>query len=104
MDHGVLPGGRRRRGHDHGIGRVAPLAVVAVLGPRVHRYLVRPSRAAPRPFALGALQEMTSPQVRVPGSIAIVGYDDIDFAAATAGGSGGSAPRASTAVPRQAVP
>jgi hypothetical protein len=77
--------------------RVTLFTVVAVLGPRVHRYLVRPSQAALRPLALDALPEMTSPQVRVPDSIAIVGYDDIDFAAATPGGSGGSAPRASTA-------
>jgi LacI family transcriptional regulator len=35
-------------------------------------------------LALGALQEMTSRRIRVPDSIAIVGYDDIDFAAAAA--------------------
>jgi LacI family transcriptional regulator len=35
-------------------------------------------------LALGALQEMTSRQIPVPESIAIVGYDDIDFAAAAA--------------------
>ncbi len=35
-------------------------------------------------LALGALQEMTARQIRVPESIAIVGYDDIDFAAAAA--------------------
>jgi LacI family transcriptional regulator len=35
-------------------------------------------------LALGALQEMTARQIRVPDSIAIVGYDDIDFAAAAA--------------------
>ncbi len=35
-------------------------------------------------LALGALQEMTARQLRVPDSIAIVGYDDIDFAAAAA--------------------
>ena len=35
-------------------------------------------------LALGALQEMTSRQIRVPDAIAIVGYDDIDFAAAAA--------------------
>ena len=35
-------------------------------------------------LALGLLQEMTRRQIRVPGDIAIVGYDDIDFAAAAA--------------------
>jgi LacI family transcriptional regulator len=34
--------------------------------------------------ALGLLQELTRQQVSVPGEIAIVGYDDIDFAAAAA--------------------
>jgi LacI family transcriptional regulator len=34
--------------------------------------------------ALGLLQEMTRRQLRVPGDLAIVGYDDIDFAAAAA--------------------
>ncbi len=35
-------------------------------------------------LALGLLQEMTRRQLRVPGDLAIVGYDDIDFAAAAA--------------------
>jgi LacI family transcriptional regulator len=35
-------------------------------------------------LALGVLQEMTRRRIRVPGDIAIVGYDDIDFAAAAA--------------------
>src|SRR6266545_2196532 len=35
-------------------------------------------------LALGLLQEMTRRQLRVPGDHAIVGYDDIDFAAAAA--------------------
>jgi LacI family transcriptional regulator len=35
-------------------------------------------------LALGVLQEMTARRIRVPDSIAIVGYDDIDFAAAAA--------------------
>jgi LacI family transcriptional regulator len=34
--------------------------------------------------ALGVLQEMTQSKIRVPNDIAIVGYDDIDFAAAAA--------------------
>jgi LacI family transcriptional regulator len=35
-------------------------------------------------LALGAMQEMTARRIRVPDSITIVGYDDIDFAAAAA--------------------
>ena len=35
-------------------------------------------------LALGLLQEMTRRRVAVPGDLAIVGYDDIDFAAAAA--------------------
>jgi LacI family transcriptional regulator len=35
-------------------------------------------------LALGVLQEMTARRIRVPESIALVGYDDIDFASAAA--------------------
>jgi LacI family transcriptional regulator len=35
-------------------------------------------------IALGVLQEMTGNRVRVPEDISIVGYDDIEFAAAAA--------------------
>jgi LacI family transcriptional regulator len=35
-------------------------------------------------IALGVLQEMTRNRIRVPDDVAIVGYDDIDFAAAAA--------------------
>jgi LacI family transcriptional regulator len=35
-------------------------------------------------LALGVLQEMTRLGVRVPADVALVGYDDIDFAAAAA--------------------
>ena len=35
-------------------------------------------------LALGLLQEMTRRGLRVPSDVAIVGYDDIDFAAAAA--------------------
>jgi LacI family transcriptional regulator len=35
-------------------------------------------------LALGVLQEMTSRRIRVPEGISIVGYDDVDFAAAAA--------------------
>ena len=35
-------------------------------------------------LALGVLQELTRQSVRVPADLAIVGYDDIDFAAAAA--------------------
>lgn len=46
-------------------------------------------------LALGALQELTRQQVRVPEDIALVGYDDIDFAAAAA------VPLSSVRQPRQ---
>jgi LacI family transcriptional regulator len=35
-------------------------------------------------LALGVLQEMTAHRIRVPESVALVGYDDIEFAAAAA--------------------
>jgi LacI family transcriptional regulator len=34
--------------------------------------------------ALGVLQELTLRGLRIPGDVAILGYDDIDFAAAAA--------------------
>ena len=46
-------------------------------------------------LALGVLQELTRQQVRVPEEIALVGYDDIDFAAAAA------VPLSSVRQPRQ---
>ena len=46
-------------------------------------------------IALGLLQEMTLCRIAVPGDIAIVGYDDIDFAAAAA------VPLSSVRQPRQ---
>jgi LacI family transcriptional regulator len=46
-------------------------------------------------LALGVLQEMTARRIRVPESITIVGYDDIDFAAAAA------VPLSSVRQPRQ---
>ncbi|HEV2370920.1 MAG TPA: LacI family DNA-binding transcriptional regulator [Streptosporangiaceae bacterium] len=45
--------------------------------------------------ALGLLQEMTKHRIRVPADIAIVGYDDIEFAAAAA------VPLSSVRQPRQ---
>ena len=46
-------------------------------------------------LALGVLQEMTARRIRVPEEVAIVGYDDIDFAAAAA------VPLSSVRQPRQ---
>jgi LacI family transcriptional regulator len=46
-------------------------------------------------IALGLLQEMTRRQIRVPDDLAIVGYDDIEFAAAAA------VPLSSVRQPRQ---
>ena len=46
-------------------------------------------------LALGVLQEMTSRRIRVPDGVAIVGYDDVDFAAAAA------VPLSSVRQPRQ---
>jgi LacI family transcriptional regulator len=48
-------------------------------------------------MALGVLQEMVRQGVRVPDEFAIVGYDDIDFAAAAA------VPLTSVRKPRQAL-
>jgi LacI family transcriptional regulator len=55
------------------------------------RILAMPERRRPTAVfcgndlvALGLLQELTRQQIAVPGQIAIVGYDDIDFAAAAA--------------------
>jgi LacI family transcriptional regulator len=47
------------------------------------------------PLALGVLQEMTAQRIRVPDSISLIGYDDIDFAAAAA------VPLSSVRQPRQ---
>jgi LacI family transcriptional regulator len=46
-------------------------------------------------LALGVLQEMTAQRIRVPDSIALIGYDDIYFAAAAA------VPLSSVRQPRQ---
>jgi LacI family transcriptional regulator len=46
-------------------------------------------------LALGLLQEMTHRQLRVPGDLALVGYDDIDFAA------GAAVPLSSVLQPRE---
>jgi LacI family transcriptional regulator len=46
-------------------------------------------------LALGALQAFTSAGLRVPGDVAIVGYDDIDFAA------GAAVPLSSVRQPRE---
>jgi LacI family transcriptional regulator len=46
-------------------------------------------------LALGVLQEMTTARIRVPASVAVVGYDDVEFAAAAA------VPLSSVRQPRQ---
>jgi LacI family transcriptional regulator len=46
-------------------------------------------------LALGLLQEMTARRIRVPEDISLIGYDDIDFAAAAA------VPLSSVRQPRQ---
>ncbi len=48
-------------------------------------------------LALGLLRELTARKVKVPGDVAIVGYDDIDFAAA------GAVPLSSVRRPRQLI-
>lgn len=48
-------------------------------------------------LALGVLQELTQRNIKVPGDVAIVGYDDIDFAAAAA------VPLSSVRQPRQLI-
>jgi LacI family transcriptional regulator len=48
-------------------------------------------------IALGVLQEMTQSGIRVPEDVAIVGYDDVDFAAAAA------VPLSSVRQPRQQI-
>ena len=45
-------------------------------------------------LALGVLQEMTAQRIRVPEDISLIGYDDIDFAAA-------AVPLSSVRQPRQ---
>jgi LacI family transcriptional regulator len=61
-------------------GQAAGLQIAAMPGPG------RPTAVfcANDLVALGFLQEMTRQQIRVPDEIAIVGYDDIEFAAAAA--------------------
>jgi LacI family transcriptional regulator len=63
-----------------GSGRVAGAQIAEMTASR------RPTAAfcANDLLALGVLQEMTRRGVSVPDSLAIVGYDDIDFAAASA--------------------
>ena len=46
-------------------------------------------------LALGVLQEMTAQRIRVPEDISLIGYNDIDFAAAAA------VPLSSVRQPRQ---
>ena len=87
---------RRRGGRDHRRHRADRLRHRVAhrgRGPARRRADRRDARSRPRPtaafcandlLALGLLQEMTRQHLRVPADIAIVGYDDIDFAAAAA--------------------
>jgi LacI family transcriptional regulator len=63
-----------------GAGRAAAAALIAIPKSR------RPTAVfcANDLLALGVLQELTRQSVRVPQDMAIVGYDDIDFASAAA--------------------
>jgi LacI family transcriptional regulator len=88
----------RLAGFADGLGSGIGLTVIdtpslTVAAGRAAAATVAETRASARPtavfcandlLALGVLQEMTRRGVRVPDDIAIVGYDDIDFAAAAA--------------------
>jgi DNA-binding LacI/PurR family transcriptional regulator len=64
--------GRARQGvRGHGLQRAEPAGQTAVL-------------CAYDLLALGLQQEMTRRRIRMPEDVAIVGYDDIEFAAAAA--------------------
>ena len=89
---GVLAAVRERCGSDEGLTVLSP-AQLTVAGGREAAELIIGLPAARRPtavlcandlLALGVLQEMVRHGFTVPGDMAIVGYDDIDFAAAAA--------------------
>lgn len=109
-----LPQIQERRAGVEAVVRAAPDAELTVLSPaeltvaggREAAAQVLGVPAARRPtaaicandlIALGVLQEMVRCGVRVPGEFAIVGYDDIDFAAAAA------VPLTSVRKPRQEI-
>jgi LacI family transcriptional regulator len=89
---GVLAAVRDRCGSDDGLTVLSP-AQLTVAGGREAAELIIGLPAARRPtavlcandlLALGVLQEMVRRGFAVPGDMAIVGYDDIEFAAAAA--------------------
>lgn len=89
---GVVAAVRERLGSDETLTVFAPDVLTVATGREAAAQIVG-MPAAVRPtavicandlLALGVLQEMTRHGVRVPDECAIVGYDDIDFAAAAA--------------------
>ncbi|GAA4299822.1 LacI family DNA-binding transcriptional regulator [Klenkia terrae] len=89
---GVVAAVRERWGDEEALTVFAPSVLTVETGRQAAAQIVG-MPAAQRPtavicandlLALGVLQEMTRHGVRVPEECAIVGYDDIDFAAAAA--------------------
>jgi len=100
---GVEQAVRETSGSDDALAVLAP-AALTVAGGREAGELIVGMPASRRPtaavcandlIALGLLQEMVRHGVRVPDDFAIVGYDDIDYAAAAA------VPLSSVRKPRQ---
>jgi len=89
---GVRAALREATGGDEALTVVTPTALTVAGGREAAAEIVglpsgrRPTAAicANDLLALGVLQEMVRHRVRVPDEFAIVGYDDIDFAAAAA--------------------
>ena len=83
----------RRAGRSPGVLRVIQAGALNVGGGQKAGASIASMPPSSRPtavfcandlIALGVLQEMTRKHIRVPEDISIVGYDDIDFAAAAA--------------------